>query len=106
MDKTQEFAEEMDQRTTKQLEVPIEQTLGRKEARGTTIAGTQVHSLRLPNNTIAFETIFGLPDERLTIRHDSGSGAEPYINGTLLAARQVMQVTGLVRRLDCLLMAS
>ena len=36
---------------------------------------------------IAFETLFGLPDERLTIRHDAGSGAEPYAAGTLLAVR-------------------
>jgi 4-hydroxy-tetrahydrodipicolinate reductase len=52
---------------------------------------------------IAFETIFGLPEERLTIRHDAGSGAEPYVRGTLLAARHVMTVSGLVRGLDRLL---
>lgn len=102
----QELAEELGQRATNQREVPIEQTHGRPEARGAKIAGTPVHSLRLPSYTIAFETIFGLPDERLTIRHDSGAGAEPYINGTFLAVRQVMQVTGLVRGLDRLLFAS
>jgi 4-hydroxy-tetrahydrodipicolinate reductase len=102
----QELAEELGQKATNQQEVSIEQTHGRKEARGASIAGTPVHSLRLPSYTIAFETIFGLPDERLTIRHDSGSGAEPYINGTLLAVRQVMQLTGLVRGLDRLLFAS
>jgi len=102
----QELAEELAQRTTNQLEVPLEQTHGRIEARGASIAGTPVHSLRLPSYTIAFETIFGLPDERLTIRHDSGTGAEPYINGTLLAVRQVMQLTGLVRGLDRLLFTS
>jgi len=31
-----------------------------------TIDGTQVHSIRLPGYVIAFETIFGLPDERLS----------------------------------------
>ncbi len=67
---------------------------------------TPVYSLRLPSYTIAFETIFGLPDERLTIRHNSGTGTEPYLNGTLLAVRQVMQLTGLVRGLDHLLFAS
>ncbi|HEY6411908.1 MAG TPA: 4-hydroxy-tetrahydrodipicolinate reductase [Ktedonobacteraceae bacterium] len=99
----QELAEELGLRATNQLGLPIEQTHGSKEARGVSIAGTQVHSLRLPSYTIAFETIFGLPDERLTIRHDAGSGAEPYTSGTLLAARQVMQLTGLVRGLDRLL---
>jgi 4-hydroxy-tetrahydrodipicolinate reductase len=49
---------------------------------------------------LAFETIFGLPDERLTVRNDAGKGVEPYVNGTLLAVRRVMQVTGLVRGLD------
>ena len=99
----QELAEELGQRATNQLGLAIEQTRGSKEARGASIGGTQVHSLRLPSYNIAFETIFGLPDERLTIRHDAGSGAEPYIGGTLLAARRVMQLTGLVRGLDHLL---
>ena len=85
------------------LAVPVEQTHGDREARGATIAGTQVHSIRLPGIVLAFETIFGLPNERLTIRHDAGKGAEPYVNGTLLAVRRVMQVDGLVRGLDRLL---
>ncbi len=88
------------------LERPIEQTHGAPEARGATIAGTQVHSVRLPGYVLAFETIFGLPDERLTIRHDAGAGAEPYIGGTLLAAQRVMAITGLVRGLDRLLFAA
>jgi 4-hydroxy-tetrahydrodipicolinate reductase len=54
-------------------------------------------------DVIAFETIFDLPDERLTIRHDAGTGAEPYVGGTLLAAQRVMGVTGLVHGLDRLL---
>ena len=46
--------------------------------------------------------IFGLPDERLTIRHDSGTGAEPYVNGTLLAAKRALESRGLIRGLDTL----
>jgi 4-hydroxy-tetrahydrodipicolinate reductase len=57
----------------------------------------------LPGIVLAFEAVFGLPDERLTVRHDAGKGAEPYVHGTLLAVRRVMQVTGLVRGLDRLL---
>jgi 4-hydroxy-tetrahydrodipicolinate reductase len=57
----------------------------------------------LPGIVLAFEAIFGLPDEWLTVRHDAGKGAEPYVHGTLLAVRRVMQVTGLVRGLDRLL---
>ena len=62
--------------------------------------------MRLPSYVIAFETIFGLPDERLTIRHDAGSGAAPYVAGTLLAVRRVMGITGLVRGLDTLMFGS
>ena len=61
--------------------------------------------MRLPSYAIGFETIFGLPDERLTIRHDSGTGAMPYVGGTLLAVRRVMTTTGLARGLDRLLFA-
>lgn len=100
---TRELAEELAAISQNHLEVALEQTRGPKEARGATIDGTQVHSLRLPGYVIAFETIFGLPDERLSIRHDAGSGAQPYVAGTLLAARKVLEVHGLVRGLDRLL---
>ena len=79
---------------------PIEETIGEKEARGTTLNGTQVHSIRLPSYVISLEAIFGAPDERLTIRHDAGAGATPYIQGTLLAIRKVRDRVGLVRGLD------
>lgn len=98
-----ELAEEMASVAQNQLEVPIDRILGPREARGANIGGTQVHSIRSAGYLLAFETVFGLPDERLTIRHDAGSGAGPYVAGTLLAARKVMGVTGLVRGLDRLL---
>jgi len=98
-----ELAEELATVGRNQLGLAIEQVQGEKRARGATIAGTQVHSIRLPGYVISFETIFGLPDERLTIRHDAGSGAGPYVSGTLLAIREVMRISGLVRGLDRLL---
>lgn len=98
-----ELAEELTQVAKPQTEVPIEQTLGAPATRGATIEGTQVHSIRLHGYVIAFEAVFGLPDERLTIRHDAGAGAGPYVAGTLLATRKVMETTGLVRGLDRLL---
>jgi 4-hydroxy-tetrahydrodipicolinate reductase len=100
---TQELAESMGQVAQSELAVPLDQTHGPREVRGATIGGAQVHSVRLPGFIIAFETIFGLPDERLTIRHDAGSGAEPYAVGTLLAAKKVMATMGLIRGLDQLL---
>jgi 4-hydroxy-tetrahydrodipicolinate reductase len=78
----------------------IESTIGEKGSRGVTLNGTQIHSIRLPGYVIGVEAIFGAPDERLSIRHDAGSGAGPYIAGTLLAIRKVTDVTGLVRGLD------
>jgi 4-hydroxy-tetrahydrodipicolinate reductase len=52
---------------------------------------------------IACEAIFGAPDERLTIRHDAGSSAAPYVAGTLLAIRKVGGRIGLTRGLDTLI---
>jgi 4-hydroxy-tetrahydrodipicolinate reductase len=100
---TRELAEELAMVSQNQLEVALEHMHGATEARGATIEEAQVHSIHLPSYVIAFETIFGLPDERLTIRHDAGSGAQPYVNGTLLAVQKVMEVSGLVQGLDRLL---
>lgn len=82
---------------------PIGQTHGHPEARGKTLSGTQVHSVRLPGFVSSIEILFGMTDERLTIRHDSGSGAEPYVSGTLLAVRKVGGFSGLRRGLDRIL---
>ena len=65
--------------------------------------GVQVHALRLPSYILSCEALFGLPDERLTIRHDAGSSAAPYVAGTLLAIRRVGGIKGLVRGLDALI---
>jgi 4-hydroxy-tetrahydrodipicolinate reductase len=100
---TRELAEALGEVARNQQAIPVERTHGEPAARGASVAGTQVHSVRLPGIVLAFETIFGLPDERLTIRHDAGKGAAPYVRGTLLAVRRVMHVTGLVRGLDRLL---
>jgi 4-hydroxy-tetrahydrodipicolinate reductase len=77
--------------------------IGPPEARGARVGSTHVHSLRLPSFTVSTEVIFGGPEERLSLRHDAGGGAEPYIAGTLLAARDVVGRVGLTRGLDRLL---
>jgi 4-hydroxy-tetrahydrodipicolinate reductase len=86
--------------------LPPSETAGQREARGATVAGTQVHSIRLPSFVVATEVVFALSDERLTIRHDAGSTAAPYVAGTLLAARAVTNTVGLIRGLDTLLLSS
>jgi len=83
--------------------VPLDQTVGPREARGATLAGSQVHSVRLPGFVISAEVIFGMADQRLTIRHDSGTSARPYVDGALLAIRKVSTLTGVHRGLDAVL---
>jgi len=82
---------------------PIESTHGLKEARGAALSGTPTHSVRLPGFVSSIEILFGLPEQRLSIRHDSGSGAGPYVAGTLLAVRKVAGLVGLRRGLDSVL---
>jgi 4-hydroxy-tetrahydrodipicolinate reductase len=78
--------------------VPIDQTVGPHEARGATLSGSQVHSIRLPGYKISAEIIFGMADQKLTIRHDSGNSARPYVDGALLAIRKVSTLSGGVHR--------
>lgn len=83
---------------------PVEKLSGIPATRGAGIKTgahpVQVHSLRLPGYVLSVESVFGAPDERLTIRHDAGSSASPYVAGTLLAIRKVSGIRGLVRGLE------
>ena len=87
------------------MDVPLDKMLGPKEIRGADIAGVRTHSIRLPSFTASVEAVFGIPGARLTLRHDAGESAQPYVDGTLLAARKVGAVKGLMRGLDTLLFA-
>ena len=82
------------------VDVPLEETQGHPGTRGETLGGTQVHSVRLPGYVIGVEALFGGLDERLSIRHDAGGSAEPYVAGGLLAIRGVGALRGLHRGLD------
>lgn len=86
-----------------ELTIPLEQTLGEIGTRGARVTGSQIHSVRLPGYAISVEIIFGMPDQKLTLRHDSGSSAQPYIDGALLAIRKVNTFIGLRRGLDMVL---
>ena len=83
-----------------QLDVPLEETQGVRETRGARMQGTQVHSVRLPGYVISIDAIFGMPDQKLILRHESGTSAEPYVGGALLAIREVGKLAGLHRGLD------
>jgi 4-hydroxy-tetrahydrodipicolinate reductase len=82
------------------LAVPVDQTVGPRESRGAGLNGCQVHSVRLPGYVASVEAIFGLPDMQLSLRHDAGTSAQPYVDGTLLAIRKVSTLNGLHRGLD------
>jgi 4-hydroxy-tetrahydrodipicolinate reductase len=77
--------------------------IGPPEARGAAIGGAHVHSIRLPGCGPAVEVVFGLPGERLIIRHDEQGDPGIFVSGSLLAARQIQERSGLVRGLDTLL---
>jgi 4-hydroxy-tetrahydrodipicolinate reductase len=81
------------------LRVPVETTIGARESRGAKIMGSQIHSVRLPGYVFGFEITFGLAGERLLLRHDAGTSAEPYVAGTLMAVRRVNHFVGLRRGL-------
>ncbi|MDQ7829825.1 MAG: 4-hydroxy-tetrahydrodipicolinate reductase [Armatimonadota bacterium] len=71
-------------------------------ARGGTVEGVRVHSVRLPGLVAHQEVIFGGPGQVLTIRHDSLS-EESFMPGLLLAVRRVVQERRLVEGLEGLL---
>jgi 4-hydroxy-tetrahydrodipicolinate reductase len=100
-----ELAERLGEVRAPELGRPIDEIHGPREARGASVGGAQVHSVRLPSFVVSTEVVFGLPDERLTIRHDAGGTPEPYVGGTLLAVRRAPELVGLTRGLDTLLLS-
>jgi 4-hydroxy-tetrahydrodipicolinate reductase len=87
---------------------PVDQVGGIPATRGGAVGdgprgGVQVHALRMPSFVVSVEAVFGADNERLVIRHDSGSSAAPYVAGTLLAIRRVVEKPGLRRGLDSLM---
>jgi 4-hydroxy-tetrahydrodipicolinate reductase len=98
-----ELAERLGGVRTPEAGVPVDEVHGLRDARGATVAGTQVHSLRLPSFTVSTEAVFAAEGERLSLRHDAGESAAPYVAGTLLAIRAVPGRVGLTRGLDRLL---
>jgi 4-hydroxy-tetrahydrodipicolinate reductase len=82
------------------LDVSLDKIEGLKESRGARLQGTQVHSIRLPGYVISIDAIFGMPDQKLILRHEAGSSAKPYVDGALLAIREVGKLVGVNRGLD------
>ena len=100
---TRELAHRLSQVRRPQLDVPVDSVQGPKESRGVCLDGTQIHSVRLPGYMISVDAIFGMPDQKLVLRHESGTSAAPYVEGALLAIRKVGQLVGVHRGLDCVM---
>jgi len=98
-----ELAERLAEVREPTIGVPVDQVIGPDGARGATVAGVQVHSLRLPSFVVSTEIVFAATGERLSIRHDADQTPVPYVAGTLLAIRAVPGRIGLTRGLDRLL---
>jgi 4-hydroxy-tetrahydrodipicolinate reductase len=80
--------------------LPPEELRGPLETRGASMSGIPVHAVRVPGFVLGVEVIFGAADQRLHLRHEAGSSAEPYVSGALLAIRRVSRLIGVVRGLD------
>jgi 4-hydroxy-tetrahydrodipicolinate reductase len=100
---SRELAERLGEVRAPTIGVPLRDVLGPREARGATVAGTQVHSLRLPSFVVSTEVVFAGGGERLSLRHDAAATPAPYVAGTLLAIRATVGRVGLTRGLDRLL---
>ena len=100
---SRELAETLAGVRTPQAAVPLADLHGPAEARGAEVAGTRIHSVRLPSFVVTTEIVFGGPGERLVLRHDPGLTPDPYVAGTLLAVRSVADAPGVRRGLDSLL---
>ena len=101
-----ELAGRLGQVRSSRLDIPADQLHGPKETRGARLNGSQVHAVRLPGYVLTVETIFGMEDQKLVLRHEAGSGAAPYVDGTMLAIRKVSTFTGLRRGLDTVMALS
>jgi 4-hydroxy-tetrahydrodipicolinate reductase len=100
---SQELAETLARVREPAVTVALSDVHGPVEARGARVAGTQIHSVRLPSFVVTTEVVFGGPGERLIMRHDPGLTPAPYVSGTLLAIRNVAGAVGVRRGLDSLL---
>lgn len=98
-----ELAEELGRVRAPVIHLKNDQLIGPIEARGATYGGARVHSVRLPGNPNIVQVIFGLKGERLTLTHEGYQDQSIYVEGSLLAARRIQTVKGLVRGLDTLM---
>lgn len=81
---------------------PVDSEESVKGARGGSLGGVRIHSVRLPGMLAHQEVILAAPGETLTLRHDA-SDRESYMPGVLLAVRKIRSMTGLTVGLENIL---
>jgi 4-hydroxy-tetrahydrodipicolinate reductase len=81
---------------------PDATTTALEGARGASVSGVPVHSVRLAGLVAHQEVLFGTAGETLTLRHDSFDRAS-FMPGVLLAVRSVLDRPGLTVGLEPLL---
>lgn len=91
-------------RETGRAPAPDATTHAAEGARGASIDGVPVHSVRVRGLVAHEEVLFGNPGEVLSLRHDSLDRSS-FMPGVLLAVRRVGDVPGLTVGLDALLPA-
>jgi 4-hydroxy-tetrahydrodipicolinate reductase len=88
--------------------VPIERIAGPREARGATLSGVQVHSVRLPGFVISAEVVFGMPDaehpprlgqQRAPVRRRRAHRDPPRLDARRRAPRTRQRPRSLARKL-------
>jgi 4-hydroxy-tetrahydrodipicolinate reductase len=72
------------------------------DSRGQQVEGITIHSVRLPGILARQEVILGGPGQTLSIKHDTVS-RECYMQGVMIAAKEVVKKRGLIYGLDTLL---
>ena len=76
------------------MRVPSGNADGKSGARGSSVEGVRVHSLRATGLIAHQEVLLGTEGETLTIRHDSYD-RKSFMPGVLLAVRKVIERRGL-----------
>lgn len=71
-------------------------------ARGASLGGINIHSVRLPGYVAHQEVIFGGVGQTLTLRHDS-INRESFMPGVIMATRMILSQNGLIYGLENLL---
>jgi 4-hydroxy-tetrahydrodipicolinate reductase len=68
-------------------------------ARGTSVEGVPIHSVRLRGLVAHQEVIFGAIGETLTIKHDS-LNRDSFLQGVLIAIKEISHIDGVVVGLE------